>query len=141
MDKSGQQNHRRLLAILFLVYGCSHLIVAAFIWTVFFALARSGYFDVLRELKTLTLLEVTLAGVALPLLSGYALLRKRSWAGGIACLTCLAILIMTFIVLRQIAWPRLSTNRIICGALYAGSNLALGTYACWFVNKLRRVDG
>jgi hypothetical protein len=100
-----------LLAILFLVYGCSHLGVLAFIWTVFLALARSGYSDVLRELKTLTLLGVTLAVVAMPLLSGYALLRRRSWAGGVVCITCLAILFVTFIVLRQIAWPRLSTAR------------------------------
>jgi hypothetical protein len=137
IDVPKQEYNSRILAALFCLYGCSHLVVLAFTWTVFLALARSGYSDVLRELKTLTLLGVTLSGVALPLLSGYALLRKRSWAGGIACLTCLAILIMTFIVLRQIARPRLSTNRIIFGALYAGSNLALSTYAGWFVNKLR----
>ena len=137
IDVAKQEFHSRILAALFCFYGCSHLVVAAFIWIVFLALARAGYSDVLRELKTLTLLGVTLSGVAMPLLSGYALLRRRSWAGGMVCLTCLAILIMTFIVFRQIAWPRLSTNRIIFGALYAGSNLALSTYACWFVNKLR----
>jgi hypothetical protein len=136
MDNSGEPNHRRLLAILFVIYGSSHLVAAAFIWTVFLALARTGYSDVLQQLKTLTLLGVTLLGAAMPL-CGYVLWRRRSWTGGMVCLTCLAILIMTFIVLRQIAWPRLSTNRIIFGSLYAGSNLALSAYACWFVNRLR----
>jgi len=137
IDVPKQEYNSRILAALFCLYGCSHLVVVAFIWMVFLALAGAGYFDVLRELKTLTLLGVTLSGVAMPLLSGYALWRRRSWAGGMVCVTCLAILIMTFIVSRQIAWPKLSTNRIIFGALYAGSNLALSTYACWFVNKLR----
>ena len=137
IDVPEQEHNSRILAALFCLYGCSHLVVVAFLWMVFLALAGAGYFDVLRELKTLTLFGVTLSGVAMPLLSGYALLRRRSWAGGVVCLTCLAILIMTFILFRQIAWPTLSTNRIIFGALYAGSNLSLSTYACWFVNKLR----
>jgi hypothetical protein len=137
IDAPKQESHSRILAALFCFYGCSHLVVVAFIWIVFLALARTGYYDVVRELKTLTLLGVTLSGVAMPLLSGYALLRRRSWTGAVVCITCLAILFVTFIVLRQLAWPRLSTNRIIFGALYAGSNLTLSTYACWFVNKLR----
>lgn len=137
MDNTGQENHRRLLAGVFFVYGCSHLVVAAFIWTVFLALARAGYFDVLRELKTLTLSGLTLSVVAMPLLTGYALLRRKSWSGGMVCITCVAMLFVTFIVLWQITLPRLSTARIVFGALYAGSNLALSTYAGWFVNELR----
>jgi len=137
---TGQQNHRTVLSILFFLYGCLHLMAVAFVWSVVLALAGEGYVDVVRELKTLTLLGLTLATVAMPLLSGYALLRRRPWARGVLSLTCLAILIVSIIVLWQISWPRLSTARIVFGILYGGASLAMCIYGFWFVSKRRPLD-
>ena len=125
MRKGDQHDQRRVVAILFVIYGLFHLAAAAFVWIVILALAREGYFNFFRELKTVTLLGMTLSVVVMPLLSGYALLRTRSWARGAVWLTCLAIMIASFIVLRQLTWPMLSTARVIFGALYGGASLAM----------------
>jgi len=138
---TGQRNHRRVLSILLLLYGCLHLMAVAFVWAVILALAGEGYVDVVREFKTLALLGLTIAGVAMPLLSGYALLRGRRWARGVLSLTCLAILIVIITVLWQISWPRLSSARIVFGILYGGASLAMCIYGFWFVRKRWPIDG
>lgn len=125
MSVGEQHNRRRVVAILFTLYGLLHLAVIGFVWIVVLALAREGYFAVFRELKALTLLVLTLSTVVMPLVSGYALLRTRSWAKGAVWLTCLAMMIASFIVLRQITWPMLNTTRVIFSALYGGANLAM----------------
>jgi hypothetical protein len=135
MDSTGQQNHRTVLSILLFLYVCIHLVAVAFLWSVILALAGEGYVVVLREFKTLTLLGMTLLVVAMPLLSGYALLRGRPWTREAVRLTSLAILIASIIVLRQISWPRLSTGRLVFGTLYGGASLALAIYGFWFVNR------
>jgi hypothetical protein len=131
----------RVLAILFILWGCLHLAVGAFWWSIIFGLAREGYTDVLLDLKTSIALALTISMVVLPLVSGVALLVGRSWAGGAVLLTCVAILIVNFIVLRQVATPRLSTARIVFGAVYGGANLAMSAYGFWFVNKRRFKQG
>jgi hypothetical protein len=141
MNKSNQEHHRRVLATLLIVYGCLHLAVAAFWWLIILGLAREGYTDVLRDLKTTTAFAVTLSMVALPLVSGIALLLGRRWAGRTVLLTCLVILIVNFMVLRQLAWPRLSTARIVFGTVYGGTNLAIGGYGLWFVSRRRSEQG
>ena len=125
MSSGEQHNHRKVAAILFVLYGLFHLAVIGFVWIVVLALAREGYFDVFRELKTLTLVGLTLSLVVMPLVSGYALFRIRSWAKGAVWLTCLAMMIATFIVFRHITWPVLSAARVIFAALYGGASLAM----------------
>jgi len=141
MNKSNQEHHRRVLATLLIVCGCLHLAVAAFWWSIIFGLAREGYTDVLRDFKTTTAFAMTLSMVALPLVSGLALLPGRSWAGGAVLLTCVAILIVNFMVLRQLAWPRLSPGRIVFGTVYGGPNLAIAAYGLWFVSRRRSERG
>jgi hypothetical protein len=63
---------------------------------------REGYTDVLRDLKTTTAFAMTLSTVALPLVSGLALLLGRPWAGRTVLFTCVVILIVNFMVLRQV---------------------------------------
>src|SRR6185503_17535951 len=100
MSAGEQHNHRRVAAILFVLYGLFHLAVIGFVWIVVLALAGEGYFDVFRDFKTLTLVGLTLAVVVMPSVSGYALFRIRSWAKGAVWLTSLAMIIASFIVLR-----------------------------------------
>jgi hypothetical protein len=138
MSNGERQNHQRVVAILFVVYGLFHLAVIGFVWIVVLALAREGYFDVFRGLKTLTLVGLTLSMVVMPLLSGYALFRITSWAKGAVWLTCLAILIASLIVLRQLTWPMLSTPRIIVGTLYGGASVTICIYGFWLMSKQRR---
>jgi hypothetical protein len=130
-----------VLSILLFLYVCLHLVAVAFLWSVILALTSEGYVVVLREFKTLTLLGMTLLVVGTPLLSGYALLRGRPWAREALTLACLAILIVSIVVLRQISWPRLSTARIVFGTLYGGASLALSIYGFWFVSRRWPVDG
>ena len=125
MSAGEQHNHRRVAAILFVLYGLFHLAVIGFVWIVVLALAGEGYFDVFRDFKTLTLVGLTLAVVVMPLVSGYALFRIRSWAKGAVWLTCLAMVIASFIVLRQLTSPALSFARVIFGALYTLASLAI----------------
>lgn len=115
----------RVLAILFILWGCLHLGVGAFWWSIIFGLAREGYTEVLLDLKTSIALALTISMVVLPLVSGIALLRAGSWSGGAVLVTCVVILIVNFILLRQVASPRLSAARIVFGALYGGANLAI----------------
>jgi hypothetical protein len=137
---TGQQNHRTVLSILFFLYGCLHLMAVAFVGSVILALADEGYVDLVRDFKPSALLVLTLASVALPLLSGYSLLRNRPWARGALSATCLAILIVSIIVLRQLSWPRLSTARIVFEILYGGASLAICIYGFWFVSRRRPID-
>ena len=125
MSAGEQHNHRRVAAILFVLYGLFHLAVIGVVWIVVLALAGEGYFDVFRDFKTLTLVGLTLAVVVMPLVSGYALFRIRSWAKGAVWLTCLATIIASFIVLRQLTSPTLSFARVIFGALYTLASLAI----------------
>jgi len=125
MTEAEQHNHRRVAAILFALYGLVNLAVIGFVWLIVLVLAREGYFDVFRELKTLTLVAMTLSVVVLPLVSGYALFRIRSWAKGAVWLTCLAMVIASFIVLRQLTSPALSFARVIFGALYTLASLTI----------------
>src|SRR5262245_54006305 len=133
-----QHNCRRVAAIVFVLYGLFHSAVIGFVWIVVLALAREGYFDVFRELKTLTLFGITVSVVLLPLLSGYALIRSRPWARGAVRLTCFAILIVSFVMLWQISLPGLSTARLVFGVFYGGANLAFCTYCLWFVSRRER---
>jgi len=141
MNTSNQEQHRKVLGTLLILHGCLHLAVAAFWWSIILGLAREGYTDVLRDLKTTTAFAMTLSMVALPLVSGVALLVGRSWAGGAVLLTCVAILIVNFIVLQQVASPRLTPARIVFATLYGGANLAISAYGLWFVNRRRSKQG
>lgn len=141
MNTSNQEHHRRVLATLLILCGCLHLVVAAFWWSIILGLAREGYTDVLRDVKTTTVFAMTLSMVALPLVSGVALLSRRSWVGGAVLVTCVVILIVNFMVLRQLTWPRLTPARIVSGTLYGGTNLALSAYGLWFVNRRRFEQG
>ena len=141
MYKFNQEYHRRILGTLLILHGCLHLAVAAFWWSIIFGLAREGYTDVLRDLKTTTASAMTLSMVAMPLVSGVALLVGRSWAGGAVLLTCVATLIVNFIVLQQVASPQLTPARIVFGTLYGGTNLAMSVYGFWFVNRRRSAQG
>jgi len=125
MSAGEQHNHRRVAAILFVLYGLFHLAVIGFVWIVVLALAGEGYFDVFRDFKTLTLVGLTLAVVVMPSVSGYALFRIRSWAKGAVWLTSLAMIIASFIVLRQLTSPALSLARVIFGALYTLASLTI----------------
>jgi hypothetical protein len=141
MNRLNQEHHRRVLATVLILYGCLHLAVAAFWWSIILGLAREGYTDVLRDLKTTTAFAMTLSTVALPLVSGLALLLGRPWAGRTVLLTCVVILIVNFMVLRQVASPRLTPARIVFGTLYGGTTLAMSVYGLWFVNRRRSEQG
>ena len=141
MNRLNQEHHRRVLATVLILYGCLHLAAAAFWWSIILGLAREGYTDVLRDLKTTTAFAMTLSTVALPLVSGLALLLGRPWAGRTVLLTCVVILIVNFMVLRQVASPRLTPARIVFGTIYGGTTLAMSVYGLWFVNRRRSEQG
>jgi hypothetical protein len=125
----GNQYHGRILAALFCFYGFAHLAAASFFWIVILALAYEGYY----ELRTFAGVGMTLLVVATPLLSAYALLRQRRWAKGAAGVTCLMILIFSFILLSRVVSPGLSARRVLFGSLYGAATLALCIYGFWFV--------
>jgi hypothetical protein len=135
--KTNRPRRGKVLAALFIFYGGAHLLAAAFLWLIVLALAGEGYSGQLREPKTLALFGSPLLAAALPLLSGYALLRGRRWAEGAVWLTCLAVLLVNFIVLTQITKPELSARREIFAVLYGGASAALCLYGIWFVRKGR----
>jgi hypothetical protein len=141
MNTSNQEHHRRVLATLLILQGCLHLAVFVFWWSIILGLAREGYIEVLGDLKTTSAFAMTLSMVAMPLVSGVALLVRRGWAGGMVPLTGVMILIVTFIVLRQVASPRLTPARIVFSTLYGGMNLAISAYGFWFVNRRRSKQG
>ncbi|HEV7891241.1 MAG TPA: hypothetical protein VGP08_11395 [Pyrinomonadaceae bacterium] len=124
-----------MLAALFVLYGGAHLLAAAFVWLIIFALAREGYSGALREPKTLALFCAPLLAVAPPLLSAYSLLRGRLWAGRAVSLTCAAVIIFCLIVSALIAQPRLSATRAAFGIIYFAASAALCFYGIWFVKK------
>src|SRR5262245_14296379 len=138
VGQTNQQRHGRILAALFASYGCVHLAVFSFVWVIILALSNEGYYE-LRELKSIGFLVLTFFIVATPLLSTYALLSRRRWASVAVCLTCLVIMIGSFIVLSNISWPRLSLNRIIFGVLYGGASLTICIYGLWFALVSRRM--
>jgi hypothetical protein len=122
-------NHARILAALFCVYGIAHLAVASFFWVIILALAYEGYYD----LRTFGGVGMTLLVVFTPLLSAYALLRQRRWAKGATGVTCLVMLIFSFILLSRLVSPGLSARRVLFGSLYGAANLAMCIYGLWFV--------
>ena len=133
MENSDQRQHHTILAILFILYGGGHLLAVAFVWFILLALAAEGYG--MSNVKRLALVEVSLLPVLPPLLSAYSLLRERRWAKGVVLSTCLAILMISLVVIMQLSRPRFSTNRVIFAALYGGASMALCLYGIWFVRK------
>jgi hypothetical protein len=123
------QWHERILAALFCSYGFSHLAVASFFWVIILALAKAGYF----ELRTFAGVGITLLVVATPLISAYALLRHWRWSQVATGVTCLVILIFSFIVLSRLVTPGLSATRVVFAGLYAAASLAICIYGLWFV--------
>jgi hypothetical protein len=126
------QWHERILAALFCFYGFSHLAVASFFWVIILALAKESYYQ-FQVLRTFGGFGMTLVVVAMPLLSAYALLRRRRWAKGVTGVTCLGILIFSFVLLSRLVSTGPSATRVLFGSLYGAASLAICIYGLWFV--------
>lgn len=120
------------------MYGGAHLLAALFVWSIVLSLAAEGYSAQLREANTLALFGASILAVVLPLLSAYALLRGRRWAGGMVLVMCLVILTIGLAVVVQISRQELSTNRLVFVILYGGASLALCLYGLWFARMKER---
>jgi hypothetical protein len=110
------------------------------VWLIVLALAEEGYSDQVTGAKALALFGVPILTSALPLLSGYSLLRARRWAGRAVWLTCLAVSLGSLFVLVQIARPALSARRELFVILYGGASAALSLYGIWFVVNKKRLN-
>jgi hypothetical protein len=127
--------HGKILAALFILYGGTHLLAASFVWIIVIALAAEGYAGQMREPTTLAIFGVPLLAVVPPLLSAYSLLRERRWAGRAVSLTCVAVLLVSLIVLIQVSRPGLSVRRELFVILYGVAGAALCLYGVWFVKR------
>ena len=133
MQKNGQLQHGKILAILFIFYGAAHLLGLSFVWFILLALAAEGYR--MSSLRMLGLCVVLLLLVLPPLLSAYSLLREKQWARGVVITTCLTIFMIALVVLLLVSQIRLSTTRLIFAISYGGAILALCLYGISFARK------
>ncbi len=122
MERPRQKVLRETIGVLFILYGCLHLAVLAFGWSIILAISIEGYFNVLKQLA---LLALTICTVVMPTLTGYAFLRNRRWQGPAVYLTSVVILIVSFMVLWQIFSVSTSPARVVFGILYGGLSVAI----------------
>jgi hypothetical protein len=135
VKENSKRDHAKILGLLFILFGCSHLLAVSFVWLILFALAHEGYGRDLAGLPTVALLAAMLFMVGLPLLSGISLLRASARTRLLVWLTCFVILCDTFLVLRYLFRTPFSSNRLVFALIYGVVNVAICAYGLWFVNR------